>query len=165
MALLPRYSDAHLKSVLERTRTIATVGVSLNEVRPSYYVARYLRLKGYQVIPVNPRYAGQTAFGEEVVASLADIPAARDPVQMVDIFRRSAEAGSVVDDALETLIDRGLETIWMQIGVIDHDAAARAEAKGITVIMNHCPKIEYQRLFGELRMGGFNTGVISSRLG
>ena len=162
---LPRYSQAQLKAVLQRTRTIALVGVSLNEVRPSYYVGRYLKLKGYRVIPVNPRYAGRTAFGEEVRASLADIPADCDPVQMVDIFRRSEQAGAVVDEAIEVLGDRGLETIWMQIGVIDADAAARAEARGLTVVMNHCPKIEYQRLFGELRMGGFNTGIVSSRLG
>lgn len=161
---LPQYSHAHLKAVLERTRSIAAVGVSLNQVRPSFYVARYLKLKGYDVIPVNPRYAGQTVFGETVLSSLGEIPRDRDPVQMVDVFRRSEEAGRVVDEALDMLLDRGLETIWMQIGVIDAQAAARAEAKGVTVIMNHCPKIEYQRLFGELRMGGFNTGIVSSRL-
>ena len=162
---LPRYPRAHLKGVLQRTRTIAAVGVSLNEVRPSYYVGRYLKLKGYEVIPVNPRYAGRTVFGETVLAGLGDIPAKRDPIQMVEIFRRSEEAGRVLDEALELLLDRGLETIWMQIGVIDQEAAARAEAKGVTVVMNHCPKIEYQRHFGELRMGGFNTGIVSSRLG
>jgi len=158
------YSDEFLKSILERTQTVATVGVSRNEVRPSYYVARYLSLKGYDIIPVNPAYAGQEICGETVVGSLAEIPAARNPIDMVDIFRRSDKAGGVVDDALETLIDRGLRTIWMQIGVINHEAAARAEAAGLTVIMNRCPKIEYQRLFGELRWGGFNTGMISSKL-
>jgi predicted CoA-binding protein len=162
---LPSYSHAHLKDILARTRTVAAVGVSLNEVRPSFYVARYLKLKGYKVIPVNPRYAGTLAFGETVIESLAAIPAQHDPINMVDIFRRSQDAGAVVDEALETLLPRGLRTIWMQIGVIDWDAARRAEAKGVTVIMNHCPKIEYQRLWGELRWGGFNTGVISSKLG
>ncbi|MEM1421576.1 MAG: CoA-binding protein, partial [Pseudomonadota bacterium] len=88
----------------------------------------------------------------------------RDPIDMVDVFRNSEAAGQVVDDALETLLERGLRTIWMQIGVINHEAAARAEAKGVQVVMNRCPKIEYQRLFGELRIGGFNTGQISSRL-
>lgn len=161
---LPSYSQDHLRQVLKRTRTIAAVGVSLNPVRPSYYVARYLSLRRYAVIPINPNYAGQTVFGETVIASLADIPAHRDPIQMVDIFRRSDQAGQVVDEALDVLLDRGLQTIWLQIGVIDHAAARRAEAKGVTVIMNHCPKIEYQRLFGELRMGGFNTGIVSSRL-
>ncbi len=161
---VPHYTDAHLRDVLTRTRTVAAVGVSTNQVRPSYYVARYLSLKGYTVIPVNPVYAGATVFGEEVLPGLGDIPASRDPIQMVDIFRRSDQAGAVVDEAIETLVDRGLETIWMQIGVIDEAAAARAEAKGLTVIMDRCPKMEYQRLFGELRMGGINTGIISSKL-
>jgi len=161
---LPSYSHAHIKGILERTRTIAAVGVSLNDVRPSYYVARYLKLKGYTVIPVNPGLAGREAFGETVVESLAAIPRAHDPIDMVDIFRRSEHAGAVVDQAIEALLDRGLKTIWMQIGVIDWQAAKRAEAKGLTVIMNHCPKIEYQRLWGELRWGGFNTGMISSKL-
>ena len=160
----PTYSQAHLKAVLQRTRRIAAVGVSANPVRPSNYVARYLASKGYALIPVNPAYEGQTLFGAPVRARLADIPEADGPVDMVDVFRRSEEAGAVVDEALEVLLPRGLRTIWMQIGVIDWEAAARAEAKGVTVIMNHCPKIEYQRLFNELRIGGFNTGVISSRL-
>jgi uncharacterized protein len=159
----PTYSHALLRDVLTRTRTIAAVGVSTNPVRPSAYVVRYLRHKGYRMIPVNPVYAGETVEGETVLASLADIPRDRDPVDMVEIFRRSDQAGAVVDEALDVLLDRGLRTIWMQIGVIDHAAAARAEAKGVTVIMNHCPKIERQRLFDELRIGGFATGVISSR--
>jgi predicted CoA-binding protein len=96
---------------------------------------------------------------------MADIPPEIGDIDMVDVFRRSDQAGAVVDEALEVLLPRGLRVIWMQIGVIDHAAAARAEAKGVKVIMNHCPKIEYQRLFSELRIGGFNTGVISSRLG
>jgi uncharacterized protein len=158
------YPDALLRDVLRRTRTIACVGVSMNPIRPSAYVARYLSLKGYRVIPVNPGHAGKTIHGETVVADLASIPASVGQVQMVDVFRRSEEAGRVVDQALEALLGRGLETIWMQIGVIDEAAARRAEAAGVTVIMNRCPKIEYQRLHGELRMGGFNTGVISSRL-
>lgn len=160
----PSYSHAEFLEVLERTRTIAAVGVSLNQVRPSYYVARYLGLKGYKVFPVNPRYAGQTAFGERVHESLAAIPREHDPIQMVDVFRRSEDAGAVVDEALETLLERGLETIWMQIGVVDWEAAKRAEAKGIRVIMNHCPKMEYQRLWGELSWGGINSGILSSRL-
>lgn len=160
----PAYSHSHLRDVLTRTRTIAVVGVSLNEVRPSYYVARYLKLKGYRVLPVNPRYAGQRAFGETVHESLTAIPRECDPVHMVDVFRRSEDAGAVVDEALHALLDRGLQTIWMQIGVIDAAAAKRAEAKGVTVIMDRCPKIEFQRLVGELSWGGINSGVVSSRL-
>jgi uncharacterized protein len=162
---LPRYTQAELRAVLSGARRIAAVGVSTNPVRPSFYVARYLVGKGYDVIPINPAYQGETVFGRRVLASMADIPEEAGPVDMVDVFRRSDQAGAVVDEALEVLLPRGLRVIWMQIGVIDHAAAARAEAKGVRVIMNHCPKIEYQRLFSELRIGGFNTGVISSRLG
>lgn len=154
------YPDRLLRDILSRTRTIAAVGVSANSVRPSNYVGRYLALKGFTVIPVNPGLAGQTLFGETVHASLSDVP--RDDVDMVDIFRRSEAVPPIVDDALARWPD--LQTVWMQIGVAHADAAARAEARGVTVIQNRCPKIEYQRLFGELRMGGFATGVISSRL-
>ncbi|WP_439523844.1 CoA-binding protein [Marivita sp.] len=153
------YSDAHLRDILTRTKTVAVVGVSTNPVRPSYYVARYLSLKGYTVIPVNPGHVGKTLFGAEIVGSLSEI---NRRVDMVDIFRRSDAVPPIVDEALEQFPD--LQTIWMQIGVEHVEAAARAEARGVDVIMNRCPKIEYQRLFGELRMGGFNTGVISSKL-
>ena len=153
------YSDDFLRKVLKRTKTVAVVGVSLNPVRPSYYVARYLSLKGFTVIPVNPGHAGKRLFGAEVKAALSEIGA---KVDMVDIFRRSEAVPPIVDDALELFPD--LKTIWMQIGVEHADAAAKAEARGVDVVMNRCPKIEYQRLFGELRMGGFNTGIISSKL-
>ncbi|WP_298261406.1 CoA-binding protein [uncultured Litoreibacter sp.] len=155
------YSDAHLKNVLKSTKVIACVGISANPVRPSYYVARYLTLKGFTVIGVNPGLAGQSLFGQTVAARLSDIPK-NAHVDMVDIFRRSDAVPAIVDEALEVLPE--LRTVWMQIGV-SHDAAtSKAETAGVTVIQNRCPKIEYQRLFGELRMGGFNTGVISSKL-
>ncbi|MEL6620528.1 MAG: CoA-binding protein [Pseudomonadota bacterium] len=153
------YSDALLRDVLNRTKVVAVVGVSTNPVRPSYFVARYLSLKGFTVLPVNPVYAGDTLFGQTVVASLHDLP---QPADMVDIFRRSDAVPEIVDEALKALPD--LRTIWMQIGVEHAAATAKAEATGITVIQNRCPKIEYQRLFGELRMGGFATGIISSKL-
>lgn len=153
------YTDAHLRDILTRTKVIAVVGVSMNEVRPSFYVARYLGLKGYTVIPVNPGHAGKVLFGQTVRATLAEIDA---PVDMVDIFRRSEHVPPIVDEALDALPH--LRTIWMQIGVESPEAAEKARTKGVDVIMNRCPKIEYQRLFGELRMGGFNTGVISSKL-
>ncbi|MBR9841600.1 MAG: CoA-binding protein [Rhodobacteraceae bacterium] len=154
-----QYSDQLLKDILKRTKSVAVVGVSMNPVRPSYYVARYLSLKGYTVIPVNPGHAGKMLFGQTVRASLSEIDV---PVDMVDIFRRSEAVPPIVDEAMEHL--PGLKTIWMQIGVEHAEAAAKAEAAGLTVIQNRCPKIEYQRLFGELRMGGFATGVISSKL-
>lgn len=158
---MPAYSDDHLKAILTRTKVIAVVGVSANPVRPSYYVARYLGLKGFRVIPVNPGLAGQRLFGEPVLAALSQIPAGI-PVDMVDIFRRSDSVPAIVAEAVGHL--PALRTIWMQIGVEHAEAAAMAEARGIDVIQNRCPKIEYQRLFGELRMGGFATGLISSRL-
>ena len=120
---------------------------------------------GFDVIPVNLVYAGKRAFGRKVVPDLASIPKKRDPIDMVDIFRRSDQAGRVVDEALDVLLDRGLKYIWMQIGVIDKAAAKRAEAKGVEVLMNICPKMEYQRLWGELSRGGINSGVVSSKLG
>lgn len=154
-----RYSDTHLREILTRTRTIAVVGVSMNPVRPSYYVARYLGLKGFTVIPVNPGHTGKLLFGQKVVGSLGEIDR---PVDMVDIFRRSEAVPPIVDEALEVFPKLG--TIWMQIGVEHAEAAAKAEARGVTVIQNLCPKMEYQRLYGELRQGGFATGMISSKL-
>jgi predicted CoA-binding protein len=153
------YSHRHLKDILTRTKVIAVVGVSLNPIRPSYYVARYLSLKGYTVIPVNPGRVGEALFGQTVVGSLSDCP---ETVDMVDIFRRSEHVPPIVAEALEVLPN--LRTVWMQIGVESPEAAAVAEARGVDVVMNRCPKIEYQRLFGELRMAGFNTGVLSSKL-
>ncbi len=158
---MTEYSDTFLRDILTTTRVIAVVGVSPNPVRPSYYVARYLGLKGFTVIPVNPGHAGHEILGHKVYADLASIPKGMK-VDMVDIFRRSEAVPGIVEEALAELPD--LKTIWMQIGVSNPEAAATAEARGIRVIQNRCPKIEYQRLFGELRMGGFATGVISSKL-
>lgn len=153
------YSDDHLKTILRRAKRIAVVGVSMNPVRPSNYVARYLGLKGYTVVPVNPGHAGETLYGQTVVGHLKEIEGG---VDMVDIFRRSDHVGPIVDEALDCF--PALQTIWMQIGVVNPQAAEIARARGVDVIMDRCPKIEYQRLFGELRMGGFATGVISSKL-
>lgn len=155
------YTDDFLKTVLRRTKVVAVVGLSMNPVRPSYYVARYLQLKGMRVIPVNPGHAGKQVFGETVYGSLSDIPKSI-PVDMVDIFRRSEHVGPIVEEALAVL--PGVKTVWMQIGVVNAEAAEVARAAGVDVIMDRCPKIEYQRLFGELRMGGFATGIISSKL-
>ena len=157
------YSDTYLRGILTESKTMAAVGVSTNSIRPSYFVARYLSLKGFRILPVNPVYAGQRLFGEEIYPSIAALPV-DIRVDMVDIFRRSDQVLPVVEAAIEALLPRGLKTIWMQIGVINEEAAALAEANGLKVVMNRCPKIEHQRLFGELRMGGFNTGIISSKL-
>ncbi|MEM6941791.1 MAG: CoA-binding protein [Pseudomonadota bacterium] len=153
------YSDSHLHEVLKRAKRIAVVGVSMNPVRPSYFVARYLHLRGYHVVPVNPGHVGKTLFDQQVVATLSEI---EGPVDMVDVFRRSEAVPEIVAAALAAFPD--LQTIWMQIGVQNAKAAAQAQARDVTVIQNRCPKIEHQRLFGELRKGGFATGVISSKL-
>ena len=156
---MPYYSYSKLKTILAQTRRIAMVGVSVNPIRPSYFVARYLSLKGYEIVPINPMAAGQILLGNEVLSSLSDIPG---EVDMIDIFRRSDAVPDIVDEALALLPH--LRTVWMQIGVEHPKAAAKAEAAGILTIQNRCPKIEHQRLFGELRKAGFNTGIISSRL-
>lgn len=152
-------TDQDFRHILKTTKVIACVGVSPNPIRPSHYVARYLSLKGFRVIPVNPGHVGSTLFGETVVGALSDIDA---PVDMIDIFRRSEHVPPIVEEAIAHLPH--LRTVWMQIGVENEDAAELARAHGLTVVQNRCPKIEYQRLFGELRMGGFATGVISSKL-
>jgi uncharacterized protein len=133
--------DAILREILTTTRTIAVVGWSPKPDRPSHGVAAFLAAQGYRVIPVNPGQAGQSALGTTVRASLAEIT---EPVDMVDIFRRSEEAGAVVDQALATFPD--LKTVWMQLDVVDEAAAARAAAKGVRAIMNRCPAIEIPRL-------------------
>jgi len=150
------YTDDFLKDTLARVRTIAVVGASANWNRPSFFVMKYLQAKGFRIIPVNPREAGGTILGETVYASLGEIP---HPVDMVDIFRSSEEAGPIADEAIKL----GAKVVWMQIGVRDDEAAKRAEEAGLTVVMNRCPKIEYSRLYGELSWGGFNSGVISSK--
>ena len=161
-AMTKNPSDTFLDDILRSTRVIACVGISANPVRPSFFVGRYLHLRDYRVIPVNPGYAGQTLFGETVHADLGSIPADIN-VDMVDIFRKPAAVPAIVDDALASLGDH-LRTIWMQVG-IEHGTAARvAEGRGLRVVQNRCPKIEHQRLYGELRKAGFNTGIISSRL-
>jgi uncharacterized protein len=134
-------TDADIRKILTTTRIVALVGWSPKPDRPSHGVAKFLAARGYTVIPVNPGQAGQPALGTTVRASLADIA---EPVDMVDIFRRSEEAGAVVDQALAAF--PGLKAVWMQLDVVDDAAAARAEAKGVTAIMNRCPAIEIPRL-------------------
>lgn len=133
--------DARLTRILTECRTIALVGWSPKAERPSHGVARFLASRGYRVIPVNPGQAGHIALGEEVKASLSDI---NGHVDMIDIFRRSEEVGPVVDEALERFPE--LKCIWMQLGVVDEAAAARARARGVQVVMNRCPAIEIPRL-------------------
>lgn len=154
------YPDSLIRRVLDETRTIAMVGASANWVRPSNFAMKYLQQKGYRVIPVNPGSAGTEIHGEMCYASLGDIP---DSFEMVDIFRRSEDAGAIVDEAIALKDAKGVRTVWLQLDVIDTAAAERAEAAGLTAIMDRCPKIEFGRLNHELAWAGVNTGVISSR--
>lgn len=142
LTCMTNYDDSFIRSVLERTKTIALVGASLKPARASHRVGEFLASKGYRVIPVNPGHVGERLFGEEIVASLGDIDV---PVDMVDIFRRSDAVGLVVEEALK--LD-GLQTVWMQLGVINEKAEQAAKAAGLDVIMDRCPAIEYPRLIG-----------------
>jgi predicted CoA-binding protein len=156
----PDYPDALIARILRSVKTIAMVGASPNEMRPSYFAMKYLLDKGFKIIPVNPGVAGQDILGQRVYARIADIP---PPVDMVDIFRNSAAAGPVTDEAIAEKDRLGLKVLWMQLGVINEDAAKRAEAAGLTVIMNRCPKIEYGRLSGEIGWMGVNRRTIDNR--
>ncbi|MFN0042971.1 MAG: CoA-binding protein [Alphaproteobacteria bacterium] len=154
------YADDHIRAVLASVRTIAMVGASDNWNRPSYFAMKYLQSKGFRVIPVNPRASSVEILGEKVIKELSNLV---PPVDMVDIFRNSEAAGPITDEAIALAKEKGFKVIWMQLGVRNDEAAARAEKAGLLVIMNRCPKIEYARLNGELSWNGFNSNVISSK--
>jgi predicted CoA-binding protein len=152
------YPDELIRSILKSCRRIALVGASDNPARPSYFVFKYLSERGYDVIPVNPARSGQLLLGKPFVASLAEIEGA---VDMVEIFRNSEAALGVTEEAL-ALIPLP-KVIWMQLSVFNLEAAALAEARGVTVIMNRCPKIEYGRLSGEISWQGVNSRILSAK--
>ena len=153
------YSDDLIASILRENTSIAMVGASANTSRPSYFAMKYLLGKGYKVVPVNVGLAGQQILGQTVYASLADVPA---PIRIVDIFRNSEAALEVTREAIAQKDRLGIRVVWMQLGVCNTQAAAEAEAAGLQVIMNRCPKIEYGRLSGEIGWAGVSTGRISS---
>jgi uncharacterized protein len=152
------YPDETIRGVLRSVRRIALVGASDNPARPSWIVTKYLIERGYDVIPVNPGLAGKALFGRPVARTLADI---EGPLDMVEIFRNSAAAGPITDEALA--LDPPPKVIWMQLSVRNDEAAARAEARGLTVIMNRCPKIEYGRLSGEIGWSGVNSRILTAK--
>ncbi len=152
------YPDSTIRGILNTVKTIAMVGASEKENRPSYFAFKYLLERGYKMIPVNPGRAGHELLGRKIYARLADIP---EPVDMVDIFRASKYALGIVQEAL-ALTPRP-QVIWMQLGVRDDAAAALAEANGMKVVMNRCPKIEYGRLSSEIGWMGVNTRTLSSK--
>jgi predicted CoA-binding protein len=143
-----------LRRILKQNKTIAVVGLSANWWRPSYFAAKYMQEHGYRVIPVNPQY--QEVLGEKCYASLKDIP---EKVDIVDCFRRSEDIGPIADEAIAI----GARVLWMQLGVINHEAAEKARKAGLDVVMDRCVKIEHARLFGGLNWAGVNTKVISSK--
>jgi hypothetical protein len=152
------YPDELISGILRSVKTIAMVGATPNTARPAHLVMKYLLNQGFRVIPVNPGQAGKELLGQKVYGRLADIP---EPIDMVDIFRRSDAASGIVDEALA--LEPRPRVIWMQLGVRNDAAAAKAEAAGLTVIMNRCPKIEFGRLCGEIGWFGVNSGRLSSR--
>ena len=156
----PNYPDALIARILRSVKTIAMVGASPNEVRPSAFAMKYLLEKGFKIIPVNPGAAGGTILGQRAYARVSDVP---PPVDMVDIFRNSDAAGPITDEVIANKDRLGVKILWMQLGVINEDAAKRAEAAGLTVIMNRCPKIEYGRLSGEIGWYGVNRRTIDNR--
>lgn len=157
---MPHYSDEYIKSILRSSKIIAMVGASGNEMRPSYFAMKYLLDKGFKVIPINPGMLGKEILGQTVYASLKDVPA---PVDIVDIFRASDAAPGIVKEALVEKDRLGLKTIWMQLGVISEEAAALAREVGLNVVMDRCPKIEYGRLSGEISWLGVNRRTIDNR--
>jgi len=150
--------DARIRDILQNVRTIAMVGASTNDMRPSFFAMLYLQNKGYRIFPVNPRAAGQTILGRKVYPDLASLPEVPD---MVQIFRRSEEVPPIVEQAIRI----GAKVIWMQLGVVNEQAAARAREAGLQVVMDRCPKIEYGRLFGEIGWLGVNRGIVSAKRG
>lgn len=153
-----QYPDAYIRSILTSVKRIALVGASANPARPSWIVTKYLLERGFDVVPVNPGLAGQQLLGRTVYGSLKDIP---HPIDMVEIFRNSEAAGPITDEALS--LDPLPRVIWMQLSVRNDEAAARAEAKGLQVVMNRCPKIEYGRLSGEIGWTGVNSRILSAK--
>src|SRR5215218_10240987 len=152
------YPDQYIRDIMKSVKTVALVGASNNPARPSWIVTKYLIERGYDVIPVNPGLAGQEILGRPVYGRLADVPR---PIDMVEIFRNSQAAGPITDEALA--LKPPPKVIWMQLSVRNDEAAAKAEAAGVQVVMNRCPKIEYGRLSGEISWQGVNSRILSSR--
>jgi uncharacterized protein len=152
------YPDAYIRGILNSVKSIAVVGVSPNTVRPSYFVFKYLLERGYRMIPVNPGQSGKELLGQKIYAKLGDIP---EPIDMVDVFRASEHALPIVQEAIA--LSPRPKVIWMQLTVRNDEAARLAEANGIKVVMNRCPKIEYGRLSSEIAWMGVNTRTISAK--
>jgi len=152
------YPDSYIRGILNTVKSIAMVGASEKENRPSYFAFKYLLERGYNMIPINPGHAGEDLLGRRIYARLADVT---EPIDMVDIFRASRYAQPIVEEALA--LKPRPQVIWMQLGIRNDEAAALAEANGLKVVMNRCPKIEYGRLSSEIAWMGVNTRTITSK--
>jgi len=152
------YSDTYIRGLLNTVKTIAMVGISPKDNRPSYFALKYLLERGYHMIPVNPGEAGGDILGQKVYAKLAEIP---EPIDMVDIFRAAQYAPGVVEEALA--LKPRPKVIWMQLGIRNDEAAKLAEDNGLKIVMNRCPKIEYGRLSSEIAWMGVNTRTLSAK--
>ncbi len=156
MIEVPAASAYERLRILTTYHTIAMVGLSADPIRPSHFAAIYMLAEGYDVIPVNPRYAGQEILGQHVYGSLSEIPR---PVEIVDVFRKPQDVPPLAEEAVSI----GAKVLWLQLGVVNEEAAARARAAGLDVVQNRCVKIEHARFFGGLNLVGMNTGVLTSR--
>ncbi len=152
------YDDSYIRGILTTVKTIAMVGVSANTSRPSYFAFKYLLERGYRMIPVNPGLAGKELLGQKAYGKLADVP---ERIEMVDVFRASPYAMGIVEEALA--LNPRPQVIWMQLGIRNDEAARLAEANGLKVVMNRCPKIEYGRLSSEIAWMGVNTRTLTSK--
>lgn len=145
--------------ILQEYRHVAIVGVSADPYRPSHFVAIYLQAEGYDIIPINPRYAGQTLLGKRVYASLTEAKEAGEQIEIVDVFRRAEDVIPVAEEAIAI----GAKVLWLQLGIVNNDAVQKAEQAGLIAVQNRCIKIEHARFFGGLHTVGLNTGVIMSK--
>ena len=150
------YEDHYIRNILEKTKTIAMIGLSASWQRPSYFVAKYLLDRGYKVFPVNPREVGKKILDQKVYSSVSEI---NENIDMIDIFRKPSDIDLIIDDIIKTRP----KTIWLQIGVINLNAEKLAKKNKINIVMNKCPKIEYGRLSGELGWAGINSGVFHNK--
>ncbi|HLX59104.1 MAG TPA: CoA-binding protein [Ktedonobacteraceae bacterium] len=145
--------------ILQQYRRVAIVGISTDPYRPSHFVAIYLQAEGYDIILINPRYAGQTLLGKRVYATLTEAQAAGEQIEIVDVFRRAGDVPPIADEAIAI----GAKVLWLQLGIRNDDSAKRAQAAGLTVVQDRCMKIEHARFFGGLHTVGLNTGVIQAK--
>ena len=145
--------------LLQQYQHVAIVGISADPYRPSHFVAIYMQAEGYDIIPINPRYAGQTLLGKRVYATLTEAKAAGEQIEIVDVFRRAEDVPPIADEAIAI----GAKVLWLQLGIRNDEAAQRAEEAGLTVVQDRCIKIEHARFFGGLHTVGLNTGVVLAK--